>query len=357
MNPWKLSFNRPLKWGDLWGLRGILFIVFIRLCRPKMIANIFRFLFGCISKKARVYHMPLYAVLEPSSRCNLSCKMCWRSLYKTNRIESDMPYDDFKNVIDKIGDYLIFVVLWNYGEPLLNSKLGKMIEYCSKKGIVTVLSTNGSLLSKERSLELFNAGLKYLIVSVDAVTNDIYQKYRGTVKLSEIENNIIQACNLKKKNKLRFPIIELQFIVMKENEHQVNGFFLIADSWGADRASLKKFSALRSSGLLDEFTPLNSNYLLDYYKRPGFIRKDFCLVPWQSLVINSDGWVLPCCSDYFSTEKMGNIFKEDINQIWNNNRYIKFRRQIKHDINLVDTCRNCPHDSGQSGSFVSTRQF
>jgi radical SAM protein with 4Fe4S-binding SPASM domain len=268
-----------------------------------------------------------------------------------------MPYDNFKKVIDEIGDCLIFVVLWNYGEPLLNSDLGKMIDYCSGKGIITVLSTNGSLLSKERSLELFNAGLKYLIICVDAVTEDIYQKYRGTVKLSEIKNNITQTCNLKKKNKLRFPIIELQFIVMKENEHQASDFFLMAGSWGVDRASLKKFSALRSSGALDEFMPLNSDYLLGCYKSPGFIQKNFCFVPWQSLVINSDGWALPCCSDYFCTEKMGNIFEEDINQIWNNSRCIQFRRRIKYNINSIDICRDCPHDSGQSGSFISTRQF
>lgn len=357
MNPWKISFNRPLKWGDLWGLRGIFFIIFIRLCRPKISANIFRFLLGCILKKDKVSHMPLYMVLEPSSRCNLSCKMCWRSLYKTNRVESDMPYDNLTRVIDKIGDYLIFVVLWNYGEPLLNPNLDRMIEYCSKKGIITVLSTNGNLLSKERSLGLFSAGLKYLIVCVDAVTDDIYQKYRGAVKLSEIKNNIVQACKLRKENKLKFPVIELQFIVMRENEHQVDDFLLMAYSWGVDRASLKKFSALLGSGPLDEFMPLNNNYLLDCYKKPGSIRKGFCFVPWQSLVINSDGWVLPCCSDYFCTEKMGNILEEDISQIWNNSRCIKFRRQIKHDINSIDICRDCPHDSGQSGSFVLTKQF
>ncbi len=301
--------------------------------------------------------MPLYAILEPSSRCNLSCKMCWRSLYGVNRVESDMPYNNFKDIIDKIGDSLIFVVLWNYGEPLLNPDINKMVEYCSRKGIITVLSTNGILLKQKKSLELFNAGLKYLIICVDAGSEDVYQKYRGAVKLSEIQNNISRACRLKRESKSKFPIIELQFIIMKGNEHQVDDFYSMAVFLGADMVSLKKFSALRRSGSLNEFMPLNSEYILDCYKKAWPIRKNLCPVPWQSLVINSDGSVLPCCSDYFSTQKFGNIFEEDIRAVWNNNEYVEFRRQIKHNIRFIGICCDCPHDSGQAGSFISTKQF
>lgn len=296
-------------------------------------------------------------MFEPSSRCNLKCKMCRRTLYQFNRAECDMPYAKFKEIIDKIGDYLIFVGLWNYGEPLLNPDLSRMVEYCSKKGIITVLSTNGTLLNQAKSLDLFAAGLKYLIICVDGVTENVYQKYRNMAKLSELENNVRQACNLKKEKKLKFPVIELQFIVMKDNEHQLNDFFSFARSWGVERASLKKFSAFRNFESINEFIPQNDDYVLDCYKKTGDIYKNFCPVPWQGLVINSNGWVVPCCSDYFCIKKIGNAFTEDIDEMWNNNSYVEFRRQIRKDINLIDICCNCPHSSGQMGSFISVRQF
>ncbi|MFZ2602420.1 MAG: SPASM domain-containing protein, partial [Candidatus Omnitrophota bacterium] len=95
---------------------------------------------------------------------------------------------------------------------------------------------------------------------------------------------------------------------------------------GVDRASLKKFSMLRDYKLVNEFIPKNDDYVLDCYKNTGDFRKNFCHVPWQSLVVNSDGWVVPCCSDYFSVEKMDNVSVEDVDKIWHNNKYIKFRR-------------------------------
>lgn len=357
MNIRKMSFNRNLQYRDLWKLRNIFFIIVARVCKPKITMNLLRFLYSSIFKNIRVSNMPIYAMLESSSQCNFSCKMCWRTLYKVNRAECNMPYDNFRNIIDKVGDYLIFVALWNYGEPLLNPDLARMVEYCSAKGIITVLSTNGSLLNREKSLALFNCGLKYLIICIDGISEDVYQKYRAADKLSEVENNLRWACGIKKKTKSKFPVIELQFIVMKENEHQVKDFLTLARSWGVDRVSLKRFSALRDSGLPGGFLPQNNDYVLDCYKKTGYVPKDFCSVPWQGLVINSDGGVVPCCSDYFSNQKLGNISEEDVSQIWNNARYIEFRRQVKHDINSVGICRDCPHDSGQVGSFISTRQF
>ncbi len=268
-----------------------------------------------------------------------------------------MSYSQFKEIIDKVGDYLIFIGLWNYGEPLVNPELYKMIGYCSKKNIITILSTNGILLNEENSRSLLAADLKYLIICLDGISDDIYKKYRNTAQFTQIKNNIIGFCELKKKNRSRFPIVELQFIVMRDNEYQVNNFFSTVCSWGVNRASLKKFSMLRNHRTVNEFMPKNEDYRLDCYKKAGHFRKIFCRVPWQSFVVNSDGWVVPCCSDYFSAEKMGNVFTDDVKEIWNNSNYIKFRRNIRQNINSVGICINCPHSCGQAGDFISVRQF
>jgi radical SAM protein with 4Fe4S-binding SPASM domain len=268
-----------------------------------------------------------------------------------------MSYNDFKKIIEEVGDYLIFVALWNYGEPLLNPDIAKMIGYCSSKGLITILSTNGNLLTPGKSLELFTAGLKYLIIGIDGVSEDTYQRYRSAGKLSEIEYNVREAHNLKKANEFKFPIIDLQFIVMKDNERQAESFFPLARAWGAERASLKRFIMFKDTGFRDEFVPQNENYVLDCYKKGNSIYKNFCPTPWQALVIDSNGWVVPCCSDYFSKKNMGDAFRQDLKKIWNNNIYMAFRREIKNNINSIDICSNCCNNSGQSGSFISVRQF
>ena len=302
-------------------------------------------------------YMPLYVMIEPTSRCNISCEMCERSLFTFNREEKDMPLCKFKKIIDELSDYLIFVVLWNYGEPLLHEDLEEMVAYCSQKGIISIVSTNGLLLERQRSIKLISAGLKYLIVSVDGANKQVYDKYRKGSDFEKVARNVKGVCLLRRQMRSAFPIVELQCIVMKHNEFQVEHFFHMAELWGADRASLKKFSTLLRYGYPGNFLPENNRFILEAFREGKDVHKRFCVTPWRSLVINSDGNIIPCCSDYFSIRKIGNAFSDNIRDVWNNQKYIEFRKAIKENISAVEICSDCPHVGAQEGDFARTKQL
>ena len=68
-----------------------------------------------------------------------------------------------------------------------------------------------------------------------------------------------------------------------------------------------------------------------------------CLQPWEYVFIRADGNVVPCCA-VFSLEKgeiMGNIFREEFNDIWLGERFRKFRRTSASGSNRL--CRICPY--------------
>lgn len=299
--------------------------------------------------------MPFQAAFETSSRCNFSCPMCPRTIIRSKQVGRDMTYGEFVETIDGLKEYLLFVVLWNYGEPLLNEDISRMIKYCSQDGIVTIISTNGSLLSRKMGEDLIASGLDYLIICFDGASSDIYKKYRVGGDFNQLKKNVKELCILRNKLKTRIPIIELQFIAMKENSSEIGDFLKLAEELGADRASVKKFGMFLSHDN-SEFIPEDKRLAAEIFLQDKFPNKDFCEIPWRSLVINADGLVFPCCRDFSYRQKIGNAFVGDIKDIWKGNKYARFRERVREDINLVDICRDC-HVMNGLDRFVETMNF
>ncbi|MBW7942386.1 MAG: SPASM domain-containing protein, partial [Candidatus Kuenenia stuttgartiensis] len=68
--------------------------------------------------------------------------------------------------------------------------------------------------------------------------------------------------------------------------------------------------------------------------RPAMYRFDkYCPKPYDYLYINIDGRVTPCCD--LPRHEVGNILKEDIDEIWNSENMQYFRK------NQNDICGNC----------------
>ena len=64
------------------------------------------------------------------------------------------------------------------GGALLRSDLPELIKFTHQQGIVPVLLTNGSLLP-QRWQEMGESGLRYVIISIDSLKQDVYRVQRG----------------------------------------------------------------------------------------------------------------------------------------------------------------------------------
>jgi radical SAM protein with 4Fe4S-binding SPASM domain len=352
-----LFFNRPLSSKSIWGLRHIIFHTIIRILNPKVAFNLCLFIYSRFMKRTKVSHLPFYIMIEPTSRCNIKCSMCKRSLFGFNREEKDMPYEKFTSIIDKLTSSLVGIAFWNYGEPLLNSELPKMIKYVTKKGIISAVSTNGLLLNQKNIIKLIKSGLKYLIIGIDGSSPEIYKQYRCGGNFELLKNNIKELCQIKENLGSKFPIIELQCVLMKNNEDDTANFFALSKELGVDRAVIKKFHTSLRYKRTNIFLPLNTDFVAETHCYNKIYQRNFCKTPWETMVINSDGSVIPCCSDYFTEQSMGNAFNDDIRKIWNNKKYISFRSQVIKNIADIKLCTDCSTIGGQEGSFIETKQL
>jgi len=338
--------NQKYSLKELWCFkRNIFKVVFI----PKRIWNIFLIWLSLLLRKSRVWGRPIVVMLEPTSRCNLRCPMCPRQLFPTKRPEQDMDIADYKKIITELSCTAMVLALWNYGEPFLHDDIFEMIAFAKSKDMGVVLSTNATILNDEKINLLLNSGLDYLIISLDGASKEIYEQYRMGAKFDVTIRNIKMLIARREELGKGAPFVNLQYLVMKENEHEIENLKQLARQLNVDRVSLKNVYYVKRKK--EEFLPKNKSYICSYYYQ-NIIRR--CSRPFISTLINANGDVLPCCSDLEFKNIFGNVFKDRaFHEIWNNDRYRKFRQDILSNKNLVSICENCAGTDFNDQTFES----
>lgn len=316
----------------------------------KRYLNLFSTLFSYLLKRDRVSGLPSVVEIEPTNRCDLKCSLCIKGMGMLRRPIGDMTFKRFKTIIDKLDKGIIYLVLYFFGEPLLNSEVYRMIKYAKDKKIFVRLSTNAVFEDKMHALELVNSGLDELIITLDCASSQTYQKYKKSDRFYEVVENVRLIVNERKSNKR--PLIYLQFLIMRDNEHEISKFKDLSKDLRVDRALFKKIR-VDHFGIEPrrEFLPENKKYIRRVYLTPS--QKKSCHRTWISTVIFWDGSVVPCCYDMDGNHIFGNVFLENFEDIWNGQRYNSFRREVLNDISKVALCKQCSVKGFFDCSFTS----
>ncbi|MDD5560789.1 MAG: radical SAM protein [Candidatus Omnitrophica bacterium] len=320
---------------------------------PKKIVNFLLVSISRFLKTKDCLGLPFNINIEPTGSCNYECVKCERfsdSYRDEGQIVQGkhMPFEHYCKIIEDIGDFLLSVRLWNFGEPLLHKDIFRMISYAKKKNIIVAVSSNLSLLSAAGAEGLVSCGLDYLIVSFDGGSARTYSLYHGADYFEKVAENIKALVYAKKKLKSLTPFIELQFIVMRENEGELAQVKRLSEELGVNKVTFlrvdKEKINFRKFNLLnrDDILPENWDYVLD---KDSIRLINRCNNPWEGTLIRYSGLVLPCVEDIGETHPMGRVFYEGrylgFKQIWKSENYRNFRAEIKDRINDIKICRNC----------------
>jgi radical SAM protein with 4Fe4S-binding SPASM domain len=220
-----------------------------------------------------------------------------------------------------------------------------LINYAHNAKIFTSTSTNAQLLNSERAKELVLSGLDKLIVSIDGTTQEVYEQYRKGGKLIKAIEGVHNINNWKKELKSITPLVEIQFIVLKTNEHQMKEMKILAKSLKADRLVFK-------SAQLYDFE--NGNDLLTSIEKYSRYKKinegsykvksalpNHCSRLWSAAVISSKGDLIPCCYDKDGTHSFGNLADRSFGSVWHSSKANEFRMSVLSNRKQHEMCRNC----------------
>ncbi len=275
--------------------------------------------------------------IEVTSRCNYQCVGC--PTHSLARGKGDMDPDLLLRIFEEAGNNLEKVFLWNYGEPLLHQQIGTMVTSIQGYSARKILSTNGSRLEDLQDLS-FLRGLDEFIVSLNGLDDRTYNFHQVGGDFSKVVRGIKKAAESLKGSKTDYV---LQVVANKGNIDQLDKAAEFARALGFNELVVKSFNVMDGQQeTFDRFVPLGTAY--SRYSSSSPLTKPeksgkgrTCM---NSMVINWNGEVNPCCWDYPGTYIIGNVKERGVYGVWNSPEAIELRRRVL-DRKFPDFCVEC----------------
>ena len=287
--------------------------------------------------KRIIWGSPYEWEIDTTNICQLKCPLCHTGKGTIHRDQGVMDFDLFTKVVDQIKHSCLWLTLYSWGEPLLNQRIHEYIEYAHKQKIATIISSNlNKPLTPLMAEQVIRSGLDVMIVSLDGITQDVYEVYRVNGHLDRVLENLRLLDQKKRELGSKTPYIEWQFIVMRQNEHQLEEAKALAGELGVDSLVFKKVDFPHGeddSAEAERWLPRqHPEYLReDPFYKPYQEDGQVCWRLWRSAVVNWDGGFAPCCYLTDKTQDFGDLNDFSVKKVWNNSKYTTARGLFKND--------------------------
>jgi radical SAM protein with 4Fe4S-binding SPASM domain len=296
-------------------------------------------------RRVIVVGKPWSASIEPTTSCNLRCPECPTGMQSLTRPKGSLSLDVFRQILDKLSPDLIYLTLYFQGEPMLNQDFTQMVRMARSRRIFVSTSTNGHYLDDKNVEEIISSGLSHLIISMDGLDQETYEKYRVKGNLRTVMEGINRLTTARKVAKSASPFIELQFLVMRHNEHQMKQMEIFAKESGVDKLSFKTAQVYNfdtGSSIIPTLKKKSRYYqLADGSWAMSRKIHNHCHRIWSSLVVTWDGKVVPCCYDKNAEHQTGILLEDSLSAVWKNHIYSTFRSRVLSHRADIEICRNC----------------
>ena len=331
------------------------------------------------NKKIVLKSYPKRLIATLSTKCNSRCIMC-----EVVRKKWDMP----QRTIDEIKNLLPYLqsVNWQGGEVLLLDNFYELfLESLKNKSLKQTIVSNGMLLDDKWIDALTDADIEFTI-SIDGLNKEIYEKIRYGSKYDVLLKNIKKLNEVRKKKKSKLKL-KMHTVVMRSNYKDTDKFIDFANEyefdiiymmpiWGGQQIE-ENIYIENNLNIMNELSDKISiaekkarDYNIEFFHSIPVIKKEesqkkvtvnedkqkyenktdidnikenfleeskslFCYLPWQQLNIDPGGDVRPGC---LCSKSVGNIEKESLLSIWNNEQMQEYRKRIIN--NPKNWCNN-----------------
>jgi len=258
--------------------------------------------------------------IEITNRCNLNCDFC----IKNSREVKYMSIDEFKLTLSKIKAHTKYLYFHVLGEPLLHPQINEFIEIAHEDFFINI-TTNGYLISN-----LSNSNIRQINISLHSFDS----KYN--ISIEEYLNNIFSYID-KYKNKT---IISLRFWI---NNHQNLEMLNLINN---------KFNTSISVTNIKDKIKLDNNVYISLEEQ--FIWPDLnnsidneigtCYGLRDHFGILVDGTIIPCCLDSKGIINLGNIFRNNLDEILEQDRVMKMKNGFLSNKRIEQLCKKCGYN-------------
>ena len=290
--------------------------------------------------------------VDPCNLCNFRCIFCPTGHDKliSERPKGKMELTLYRKILDDLSIFpnrLKRLCLWKDGEPLLHTELSTMVTLAKEANIAdrVELSTNGVLLTRQKSHALVDARLDRIQISVEHVHNEGYRSVTGNFSnYNQIRTNVAALWEERQRIGVLTPFIQVKMansgLTLQEKDKFISDFEEIVDE-----VEIIDLSGWSASDAFD--------FTLGMQPERGYsqanLKKDriVCPFPFYALAVNFDGSVSTCCVDWAWHTVVGSVRQESLQSIWNGLRLQALRMAHLEDRrNFCAACGSCQYMQG-----------
>ena len=328
-----------------------------------------------------------YLFIEVTNACNFKCTWCPDDIMGRKR--GFMKKEKAFRILDEIAEKrtwmgpLFPVKLHQMGEPMLHPDLAAIVGHAESRGVPIELNTNCGLITRENIEALYRAGLTNLILSYQTPDNESFKTrkaprlafddYRDKVRMA-VERKVAMGA----RTHLEIDIMNTKYAdgyrIVSEDEQAI----AFLQDWVAFARGLEEehglprrdhdLTRMRERHFLDQDENGSRYQLLDgvdlIWKRchswgnvidtagalasvdrqtaplPAPAADTYCPAPYDQFVIQWNGDVVSCCTDYEGHTKIANVFSQSIESVWKS-ELLKQRKRDMLEGRLLDVCAKC----------------
>lgn len=323
--------------------------------------------------------LPDSVQIEPVGQCNLRCRMCpvrFRGTGEPGEPRAFMDFDVFRRLLDQFPT-LRELHLQGLGEPMLHPRFFDMVRHAAARGILVSSNTNMTIMTEAHAHACVESGLRVLCVSLDGARAATFEAIRVNARFDRVLRNLRRLVAARRARGSALPELSLTAVVMRENLEELPDLVRLAHAEGIGALSVQHLCHdFGESALPERYRPMRAfvdaqtllgedpqrvAHFFDAARAeagrlgvalrlprvvprahpPGTPGRKRCDWPWSASYISYDGKAMPCCMVATPDRiHFGDMAREGVEAVWNNQAYRRFREQLSSD-DPPEVCRNC----------------
>ena len=329
--------------------------------------------------------------IEVTMKCNCRCLMCplygvqtggGKKVIDSIKRNKELTTQEFSGLFHELRMVGVESLTFSGGEPFLRKNILDLIRMAKENRFILSITSNGGVITEEAAKKIVEYGLDSLTLSLDGPKGiherirkaRIFEKIMHVVDIIKAEkahlkkskpnisflctvsalnqSHLVDLVNVCKEKEIPLtidPIIFTDEEVIEATKSHFTGdqfskqesFIMPEEIGGVDIRALKKeLRKVRSLAKeIDQpvFISIEKDKELErFFEEQDYSVVNKCFVPWYSLRIDTYGNVYPCSISV----SMGNVRKNKIEDIINDEKYVNFRNKLKEK-GLLPFCTKC----------------
>lgn len=269
--------------------------------------------------------------------CNLACSFC----PPTERAKGLIKVEQFNKILDEIRPHTKYIYLHVKGEPLLHPRIDQLLDAAHAKGFKVNITTNGTLIKKNREKILGKPALRQINFSLHS-----FDGHEGSENREKYLGDILDFVREAKEYKtiISYRLWNLQKehatdLAARRNRETLD---ILEKEYNLDFRIEEKVQPGKGVKITNNVY-LNQDH---EFRWPSLLEpedegKGFCHALRSQAAILVDGTVVPCCLDGEGVINLGNVNDKSFTEIVEGERATNIVDGFSRREAVEELCRKC----------------